>query len=209
MRLTEMNENIFDNLNEQSVYVMGFIWANGTLVDNNGYLRVIITNNNKGILEDVARTMKWKGTLFNDRGSYRLTFSNKKPINKLVDYGFIQRKSKLITYPKLPYALQHHFIRGYFDGNGHFSYEQYKKGKKRFVSGFTCGSEQFINSLCDVLHKQFGLRKAPIKFRSNGGGYRYDIKYYVRDTKKLYALIYKDATIYMKRKKNYADAFIK
>ena len=36
----------------------------------------------------------------------------------LIKLGCVPRKSLIITLPSIPKNLMHHFIRGYFDGDG-------------------------------------------------------------------------------------------
>lgn len=203
-KLASMNENFFDEINEYSAYVMGLIWADGCLTIDDNYRRVSIYNTDLDLLNKVADAMEWKGNINKTGSCYRLGFSNSRPIDKLIEYGLVEKKSNITRFPSLPNDMVRHFIRGYFDGDGHFSYELRNSNKRRMVSGFTCGSKEFAIVLIDKLH-ELGLSKAKLCHRGRDNGGSYQIRYYVRDTKKLYKLMYKDATIYMDRKKRYYD----
>ncbi|MEK1829098.1 LAGLIDADG family homing endonuclease [Priestia megaterium] len=104
----------------------------------------------------------------------------------------------------MPSEYLRHFVRGYFDGNGHFSLENSKRDGVRYSSGFTLGSKTLAEELRDVLH-EMGLTKVKVYYRdrrgTSGRGEYYEFRYYQADTQKLSDLIYKDATIFMERKR--------
>lgn len=204
-----INEAFFDTWTEESAYILGYIWADGTLTMNKGSLHVSITSNDKEILEKMNDAMCSEYKITADRGAFVTGFRKPHMIERLIELGLIERKSKAIEFPDcIPNEHIHHFIRGYFDGNGHFTYELHKPGKRRLVSGFTIGSESFGLGLIKVL-SQLGLREAPLKYvdrRGNGGhGEYYQLKYFQRDTKKLYELMYNGSTLFMERKKKLYD----
>lgn len=214
--MKQINEAFFDNWTEQSAYVLGYIWADGTLTKTKGYRRVQISSNDRQIIEDIHNAMEstYSITETNYEGERTrciISFGSPKLIARLEELGLTERKSNTKTFPNVPHEFLPHFIRGYFDGNGHFTYELKKKdgNKRKMHSGFTTGSEVFLIGLVESLH-DFGLRKVNIAHRdrkaagTGWGGY-YEIRYYVQDTRKLAELMYENATIYMKRKKEYYD----
>ncbi len=101
----------------------------------------------------------------------------------------------------VPEELKHHFLRGYFDGDGHITYgKQYKSGKKYSVQ--IIGTEEFLltsfNKYC----------------KTNNSFYKYKTcnMYCWSISKKelidnFITYIYKDATIYLNRK--YESAHVK
>ena len=52
---------------------------------------------------------------------------NKELCQDLINYGCVQNKSFCLKYPLIPYNLNRHFIRGYFDGDGCISYNKFYK----------------------------------------------------------------------------------
>lgn len=141
------------------------------------------------------------------KGQYSFGFGHKELIERLIELGLQERKSKEGTLPKqIPADFIPHFVRGYFDGDGHFTYELHK-GKRRMVSGFTFGNEQLGLDMANMLHEQ-GLGLCNVHHRARHAtsfGESYTLRYYVNDTKKLAELMYGNATIYMNRKKEYLD----
>ncbi|MGE7726814.1 LAGLIDADG family homing endonuclease [Bacillus cereus] len=207
--MKEINEDFFNSWTEESAYILGYIWADGTLTEIKGRLHVSISSNDRDILVKINNAMGSEHKITDHKGTSSIGFSKPKMIERLIELGLIERKSKTIQFPiGIPDECLRHFIRGYFDGNGHFTYEKHSGEKRRLVSGFTTGSESFGLSMINVLN-QLGLREAPLKYvdrRGSGGrGEYYQWKYFQRDTKKLYALMYDGSSIYMERKKKMYD----
>ena len=59
-------------------------------------------------------------------------------------HGIMPCKSLNIKFPFVPEEYLHHFVRGYFDGDGYVKYETY-------TVNFVGGSYSFMNSLNQVL----------------------------------------------------------
>lgn len=213
--LKDINEAFFDNWTEESAYVIGYIWADGVLSKAKGHERIQISSTDKDIIEQIHKAMESDYSIVESsygegKMIYITGFSRPNMIAKLEELGLTERKSNTKLFPNVPREFLPHFIRGYFDGNGHFTYELKKKDglKRKMHSGFTTGSELFAKGLANALH-ELGLKLANVHYvdRRGKGGYGeyYQFRYYVQDTVKLAELMYKGATIYMKRKKEYYD----
>ena len=123
-----------------------------------------------------------------------VTLSNKELINKIRSFGFKQNKSTISTrLPKLPDNMYRHFIRGYFDGDGSIL------KNKREVS-FSNGHPQLLIDIKDKLKEQANLEIGKIVKRKNNKGCHFSF-YALSKVNKFYNYIYKDATIYLDRKK--------
>lgn len=125
-------------------------------------------------------------------------------------HGCIPQKSLILHFPNLSEDLIPHFIRGYFDGDGTVGIynNSTKKDAKTLRSGFCCGSEEFLKELC----KKLPVKTTTVKRNkrdNNGAGCVYTVSFSVNDSLKLYIYIYKDATIWLNRKKEIFDNFIK
>jgi intein-encoded DNA endonuclease-like protein len=214
----KVNVEFFDQWSEQMAYVLGFIYADGCLSLNKGkYPMLIFGSTDLEVIETLKHVMESEHKI-NVRTSavrspyYSLVICNTHMGNRLMELGVTVAKTKTKTFPQIPEPYVTHFIRGYFDGNGHFTSELHKGVKTRLVSGFTTGSEQFAQGLRDKLF-QLGLREATVSLVQRnrtglveGATSYYQMRYYVHDTKRLYELMYTDATIYMKRKKEFYDS---
>ena len=56
-----------------------------------------------------------------------------------------------MTFPTIPNDLLHHFIRGYFDGDGTVCERKHKKGQSDLSCSFVCGSQAFLESIRHIL----------------------------------------------------------
>lgn len=135
---TISNPNYFNEINSYTkAYILGFIAADGSIVDNgNGSLVLTITIKKDDIsilelikheigsthnIQDIIRQsdMAKCGCIEHKR----LAFSNREISNRLIELGIVQRKSLIIgdIIKNIPYQFRDAFIIGYFDGNGSVS----------------------------------------------------------------------------------------
>lgn len=68
------------------------------------------------------------------------------------------KKSRIITFPEVPYHLVRHFVRGYFDGDGYVI--ACNEGKHPAI-GFSSASKSFLESLVAHLH-EFKISLRPV-----------------------------------------------
>lgn len=201
-----INESSFLNINdEKSAYFLGFIYADGSLGQYNGNysIRIEIQEKDKSILEDFNKflesTRPISETYKKEKRYYKLSISNKKIYHNLLNKGLIPKKTFLIKFPNeniIPKHLICHFIRGYFDGDGCITCSKNNKSSISFnlVSNFS-----FLQKMQELLIDQIGLSKTKIiKTKSEGiGKLCYSGS---KNAEKFYDFIYKDSSIFLKRK---------
>ena len=144
----EIRHNFFNNINfEEQAYLLGFIFADGCVNEERHTLSININKQDQYIidlLKDIspeAYTREQKsyksiatvrGRQVKNHGSIRTNISSKILIEDLKKYGVIQNKT--YTDMHLPIVsddiLLKHFIRGYFDGDGCFTYSIRKPSPK-------------------------------------------------------------------------------
>lgn len=144
----EIRHNFFNNINfEEQAYLLGFIFADGCVNEERHTLSININKQDQYIidlLKDIspeAYTREQKsyksiatvrGRQVKNHGSIRTNISSKILIEDLKKYGVIQNKT--YTDMHLPIVsddiLLKHFIRGYFDGDGYFTYSIRKPNPK-------------------------------------------------------------------------------
>ena len=129
----EVNENFFDIWNENSAYILGFIFADGNVAWNpkKSYNTLTITSSEKDAnhLERIRNILSsTKPLLYSQKTkSYRLTVTNRKICRRLMSLGVIPRKSLIIDFPRIPKQYINHFIRGVIDGDGNVRYVNRKR----------------------------------------------------------------------------------
>lgn len=210
------DNHFFDKINtEAKAYFLGFLWADG---NNNrlGTLTLKITIEDTYILEKFNEIIGSKRPLkiitnikcFNKKqqktylakDAILLSLSNKKMLNTLESIGFIPNKSKTLLMPKdetIPDYLLHHFIRGYFDGDGTISKRIPKNRNKYIFSVGFCMKNYELGKQINLILKNIGLTH--LIFRPSDTIYKIDILS-MSEQIKFKEWLYKDATLFLKRK---------
>ena len=219
------DEHIFDSIDtEEKAYWLGFIWADGCVV--NSYVErkscsveigISIKDFNHlekfcefiGLPKDRIHIRKTKettvnGKLVNPGLSCRVQLSSKHMWNQLINLGCCPNKTYNEIFPCLDIFktpdLIHHFIRGFFDGDGWV----YIDCQNHLITGI-CGQEQFLielRKLLPVKLQNISLYKIP-----NTEVIRV-LKWAVDNSKIFLNYIYKDATIWLDRKFNISAPYI-
>jgi hypothetical protein len=133
------HENYFDIINnEEKAYILGFITADGCNYGD-GKVKIDLSIDDLDILikirdcigvENDILTYEQPDKIFNGKAypsktQKRLNIWNKNICEQLIDKGCVKDKSKYLMFPnedKVPKELYRHYVRGYFDGNGHLGY---------------------------------------------------------------------------------------
>lgn len=189
---------------------MGFIVADGCVSNSkNNYrycLTIHINKKDEQILKDFKKHIQFDGDVWyhNQRTNMcQIRCSGKKIVEDLANLGVFERKSNIIEFPKLQKEYISHFMRGVFDGDGcvsihHDKRDDFNRGQVNIVSA----SYNFIDKYVDNLVKFANVKRNKICDRKSN-------KYFVidwgglTDVENIYDFLYKDATIFLKRKKNF------
>ncbi len=165
-----IDENYFANIdNSDKAYILGLIFADGTLHYNT--VRLNLIESDAHILYDIAKKIymddnyqivtlndslkQWKnGNIYHSKKQKLLTFTRKKIADDLRKYGLIEKKSYTIRFPKINNIYYNDFIRGYFDGDGCFySSKNYKNNNRVYITS----NDFFIQELNDIIHEFVGI----------------------------------------------------
>ncbi len=196
-----VNENFFDELNENSVYVLGYIFADGNISWNpkKGYQALTITAAEKDNmhLEKVRKLISSsKPLLYSDKTkSNRLIVNNKKICQKLMKIGVVPRKSLIVKFPKIPGGYLRHFVRGVIDGDGTVRYVK-RKRSSYFEIQISSGSPMFLKRLRNVIKKNVGVDAKMRKIDKN----TFLVQYSCTRGEKLANWIYSNANLFLNRK---------
>lgn len=206
--------HVFDVIDtEEKAYWFGFLMADGyNHVDKNAiYLR--LQGEDLEILEQFKKFLKSNAPIYKFQRTTTVNHLDKEycevRVNsvhlskQLESMGFVQAKTYVQEYPTcISEELDNHFIRGYFDGNGCICIKRRKNRKSATSMSYQCtlvGREEFILEVQKRIVATTGINLLSLKTQFNNfaktmhyGGYNV--------VKKILDYIYKDATIYLKRK---------
>ena len=201
--------NFFEKIDtEEKAYWFGFLCADG-YVARRGVVQIELKESDKIHLEKFRDTLGDKNIAIKynvKTKSYGISLCSVKMADDLTKLGCIQKKSLKLTFPTedmVPSNLIHHFMRGYFDGDGCIYISKTQKSNMFSV----LGTKDFLNGFEQHLLAGIG-RDKPNK--------RIHRKEWAEDTemisyggnnqlKRIYNFLYKNSTIYLERKK---DKFI-
>ncbi|MBU5218366.1 endonuclease [Bacillus albus] len=147
-RKYDISEDYFKTWSNNMAYILGFIAADGVIQKENQC--VSISQKESYILEDIKQELNTKQPLYQNKktGVYMLNINSKTIKDDLMNiHGIMPCKSLNIKFPFVPEEYLHHFVRGYFDGDGYVKYETY-------TVSFVGGSYTFMNSLHQILQNQ-------------------------------------------------------
>lgn len=156
----KVNENFFKVWSRSSSYVLGLLFADGSLEDaaciRGKYVRLSSTD--RSLIEQVKSSLNSQHKVVtippsgNKKEKYLLRIGSHKIYNDLECLGLHPCKSLDMALPHIPYRFLSDFVRGYFDGDGCIAFEKMKnKPHDRLKVIFTSGSKDFLCSLSHLL----------------------------------------------------------
>ncbi len=189
-------------------YVLGFWFADGYMRIEKSY-RMLITSNDKQILEEIRRVMKSTHPIRKAKSdqSFNISFHSKRLYEGLEKLGGMRRKSRTITFPHIQKSYIRDFVRGYFDGDGSVFFVEYIRTKdklrtRELRTNFTSGSRIFLEQLMKVLQSEIGLPIKKLGIYNNGSSLK--LGYGMKDSDTLLRYMYYDNfPIGLKRKADF------
>lgn len=199
----KFNENFFESIDtEQQAYWLGFLFADGCVTGRSICLELALRD--RLHVENFCKAIQYNDAHYYYRPdniqSIRVVIGSKKMVSDLAKFGCVPNKSLTIRFPRenvIPNNLIHHFMRGYFDGNGciNIPTNEYLRSSFSLVSNI-----HFLEEYQTILNK--GIQKDTVVKIQNThnsgigvitlGGNQQVIK--------IFNYLYKDATIYLERK---------
>jgi len=167
-RKYSLNEAFFENIDtEEKAYWLGFIYADGCISNNR--LQFDLSWKDNDHLAKLACSLgtdtpvKFKKRENHEKAFFRVV--SRKLINDLKRLGLTERKSFTIKFPSedlVAKEYQHHFIRGYVDGDGSFIVRPRKDRPSNSYTFKVIGSTAFIQALQNIMIDQ-GLSKTKLE----------------------------------------------
>lgn len=205
------DENVFEVIDtEEKAYWLGMLYADGYINEVNNFVRLVLKE------EDYEHIQKFKDFLKtnspikydNKRQCYSLTIFSTKLVKDLTDKGCIQAKSLILKFPteeQVPNDLIHHFMRGYFDGDGcitHIKPDAKNRSYKYQPSFYLLGTPYFLDEYEKILLKIIDRDKPNKRIKKKSWSeYTNAIQYGgTKLVPKIFNFLYNNSTIYLNRK---------
>jgi hypothetical protein len=210
------NYDFFENIDtEEKAYWLGFMFADGYIIDySNKYgedkFGITLHGDDIKTLEDFKKAINSTNPITdvssNGRFLMRIVMSSQKTVDDLISHGCFKQKSLILKPPiGVPENLIHHFIRGFFDGDGSIfwnktAFERHSTWNTPSYNINITSTKEMIEWIIDIIG--FGTlckeqrREKTWYYKQSGN----------KKVRAFCDYIYKDATIYMERKyKLYQD----
>lgn len=195
------NHALFDKWNEKSIYILGYLEADGCLNFNKNKNTFTFATSEKDIefLQLLHKTVGSTGKISkkthhlsdgSTHNSYSFVVSSQQWKLKV---GHLLRQEEIPS--KIPESLIHHYIRGYFDGDGSIYFDQQTQNYK---SNLVFNSEELANSFRNKILQQNILVSNIHKKTNSQYCWYFQLSYH--QTKKLGGWMYKDSNLYLHRK---------
>lgn len=202
------DEDFFETIDsEKKAYWLGFMYADGYIVSNEGRygqekMGITISTRDIELLEKFKRDIQATNPITDVSKATsplsRILLTSQKTVDDLTRQGCLKQKSLILQFPtteQVPTHLLHHFLRGYFDGDG--SIASYTRENYTSYLVNIVGTKNFILNIVVLLEGRGSY--FPDKRKTNSWYFALGGNLQVID---FFNYLYKDATIYMDRKYN-------
>ena len=215
-----IQEDFFDKIDtEEKAYILGLLYADGYNNTDRNSVSLGLKETDKEVLDKITAliqptkplqyinmsSQRNKEGFENSKNQYRLVIANKHISERLIYLGCSKAKTHNLTSPteeQVPSHLIRHFVRGYFDGDGSVSGDK----QKQFCF---VGTIDFLLPLQQILVKELNFSKTKLdrRHKDRDNNIR-SLRYCgVNQCITFRDWLYKDATIYLERKKKIFDSY--
>lgn len=210
-----IDDHFFDKIDtEQKAYWLGYLVADGCIGKSCGTrrsLRLYLANKDRQAVECFAEDIKYGGKLRinKTKAQVGICFNNPFICNAIINKGYLdwkQGSARLLEH--IPHDLVHHFIRGFFDGDGSVS-KQNRKGRRKPSYNFCFVADKkhkaALTAIRNLLITEVGLSYKEIKERNTCLyiGWNGNIQ-----VERFANWLYDGATRYLIRKKDIFDSLL-
>ena len=215
-RKYSLDEQFFCNIDtEEKAYWLGFLCADGNVArcKHRDVHQVSISSaaKDKEHLEKFKDALKYDRKILQTSTYCRVSVDSVIIHDCLIKKGITPNKSLTLEMPKdVPEELYNHFVRGYFDGNGcahYYDKRGYKDSQGRTKGGikvmFTIvGAKPILTSISKIMADEIEIPFKEPKPKSSVAWFYHSGTVRIR---KIREWLYRDATVYLERKKNIMD----
>ena len=203
MRKYNVDFDYFKTWSVEMAYLLGFICADGHIASSRNSLLIQLHKKDKYILENFMKFMKFEGKLYDysSKTTCTLHISSKEITKDLMNFGLTRHKSQELKWiEQTPDQYVSHFVRGYFDGDGHVGLAQAHNPNNKKLIIKLVSTLPFIERLKIEFQKNYGSECGSIVDNNT----YYELVYTGSNhTKSFLDWIYKDSTEETRLKRKY------
>ncbi|CAM6003632.1 unnamed protein product [Sphagnum balticum] len=215
------NENFFDELNEKSLYWLGFLATDGNVFKHNYSYTIALklaAKDKAHILQfktDIGSTAPIHDTIVGPKSKAfkkkeypgaQFTITSEKIFNRLAEFNIVPRKTHTYRFPEQlkDHPDVRHFIRGCLDGDGWW--REHRNNGKTYTTEIRvgmCGTPIFVREMYDIIKEKCVIDSGSYYVRKSGN--TADFEFCAKaDVNDIVDYLYQDATIYLPRKRDIA-----
>jgi len=190
-RTNQIKEDVFDEINEESAYWIGFILADGNIYYPEKRSKQLNFGLKESDWEHLEKFKKFIGSnkslYYNNKAVFLSIYSNR-IVDKLEEYGITQKKSLTAKVPEI-LKNNRHFWRGLVDGDGWVTF--HKIGHP--VIGL-CGTLDVVNNFSEFIGKSMKIQQRDLNKNFA------EIQYTTTSAKTIGRYLYENSIIHLIRK---------
>ena len=142
-RTKNINHYYFDNLNEINCYYLGFLYADGTVRKDRNEIKISLSSIDLNFLKEFKKNLNIENEIHIRQTAKgfevcELTLSSLKIKQDIAKYGIVPNKTYIeSSLSVIPTEFRLAFIKGYFDGDGSFSFNKNTRQCKITFTSYT------------------------------------------------------------------------
>lgn len=217
-RIYTVDEEYFENLNEQSTYFLGFLFADGDVLSKGNIahgIRIRVAPRDRDILKVFAKYIKTNAPITtitsNGKEQVKLEIWSRKLGEQLSKYGIVSNRTKKNIRPrieKIPSQYHKEFWLGCFDGDGHIQRSRHASFELSGYEVGLCGNYETVRLFKTFIKKNSRkiyreINKWP-KIRKNGNSkYCYKVLFHGPLALEVLSILYGNTNVScLKRKRD-------
>ena len=211
-----MKEHFFQEINEEAkAYFLGLLISDGNVFkDNTGRqasISITLDLKDEYMLEKFKEVLQANTSVgYDGRGCGQIAVRSNIMAEDLAKYGVVPRKSYNTYLPLISKEMMPHLIRGIFDGDGSIMAKPNPSndGHNRFLHSISfCGTHQLMEDISNYILENLGIKTAVYDYKDRNLS---ELKIQnIDNIAKFGYWIYRNSTIFLNRKKDIFNDFLK
>lgn len=198
-----VNDDIFDLLTKENMWLCGFIASDGTIRKNRNEIKISLSSKDQEILFKIKDLLSVEKDVHNytTQSNFdisEISFSSKKIKDALYNFGITSNKTyEIMSMKNIPDEYKINFIHGYFDGDGSISINKNNSVSIKIISY----TDNILKEISDFLLKNFDIKSNIYQDKRRDSLYSLELS--TLPSLKLCKVFYEDkrsSSIYLQRK---------